>query len=358
MAKARGVAYWLSLAGAGTLLGWFGDRAGMPLPWLLCPLLVAGIAAALGHSPAESSKLRRVSQAVIGTAIGHSFSASVLATLVSLIPLMIGMALWSVLVSAVCSLLLVRFAALDRTSALLANMPGGVAEMAFLAEEMGKPTSPMIMLVQTMRLTSMVVLIPLGMALVLGTTGQGMALGQGHATIGVETVIVLALGLVAGWLLQRAGVKNAFIIGALLVSLVDSATGILHGTVPGFLVVASQISIGLAIGARFRREDLRRLPRVAVVGLLVSLTTSACTLTSAVAVALALGLDPYSMALAGAPAGIAEMVLTAGALGLSVPLVASFQILRILVVNAFAGPIAALWEKIGRLGRQASDRAP
>ncbi|UEX77874.1 AbrB family transcriptional regulator [Spiribacter halobius] len=349
-AAARAIAHWGVVAAAGMVAGWLGSGLGMPLPWLLGPLAVSATAALSGWAAPESGKVRRLSQTVIGTAIGHSFSAGVMGALVALIPLMVGMALWSVLMAAICSLLLVRFAGMDRTSALLANMPGGVAEMAFLAQEMGKPTSPMIAVVQTMRLTSMVVLIPFGMALLMGTTGESMALGQGHATIGVETVAILALGLAAGWVLQRIGVKNAFILGALLVSLTDTATGLLHATVPGILVVAAQVSIGLSIGARFRREDIVRLPRVAVVGLLVSLTTSACTLTSAVLVALATGLDPYTLALAGAPAGITEMVLTAGALGLSVPIVASFQILRIFVVNAFAAPITTLWEKAAVLG--------
>jgi len=354
MTALRAVMLWAAVAGAGALIGWLGSKGGMPLPWLLGPLVVASVAAFCGYAPPESGKLRRVSQTIIGTAIGHSFSAGVLGALASLLPLMLGMALWSVLMAAVCSLMLVRYAGLDRTSALLANMPGGVAEMAFLAQEMGKPTSPMIAVVQTIRLSSMVVLIPLGMAFVLGTAGESMALGQGHATIGPQTAAILAAGLVAGGLLQRMGVKNAFIIGALLVSVTDTATGILNATVPGILVVASQISIGLSIGGQFRREDILRLPKVALVGLLVSLTTSACTLTSAVLVALAVGLDPYTLALAGAPAGIAEMVLTAGALGLSVPMVASFQILRILIVNAFASPIAALWEKVGALGRRSA----
>ncbi len=337
---------WTAVALLGGFAGWLGNRAGMPLPWILGPLVVAAAAALSGQGARESGKVRRAAQVVIGTAIGHSFSASVLAALLPLVPLMAALAVWSVAVAAACSLLLVRWTHLDPKSALLANLPGGVAEMAFLAEDAGKTTSPAIALIQTLRVASMVLIIPPLMALILGPAGAGASLSLGEASIGAGTAVVLAAGGAAGWLLQRIGASNPFIIGALLVSVLDTATGLLGATVSEPILILGQIVIGLSLGSRFRWEDMRRLPRVAATGLGVSLATSAVTIASALAMAGAAGLDPRNMVLAGAPGGMAEMVLTASALGLSVPLVACFQIVRILVVNSFAGAVAAGWERL------------
>ena len=342
--------HWVFVAALGAALAAVGDYYSTPMPWLLAPLLVAGVISVIGYAPAESDTARRLAQAIIGIAIGHSFSAAMLPGLVALIPLMIAVAVWSVVVAAVCSLLLVRFAGLDRTSALLANMPGGLAEMAFLAQEMGRKTAPAIVTVQTVRLTSMVILIPVVMSLLVDSRGDQVQLGQGYATVGMETAVILVIALAAGWSLERLGIKNAYIIGAIVVSLIDTVTGVLHATVPTLFIIASQIVLGLAIGARFRREDIMRLPRVAIIGFLVSLLTSVVTLISAIAVSTFLAVDAYTLALAGAPAGIAEMVLTASALGMSVPIVATFQLTRIFIVNAFAAPIATLWERLGRAG--------
>lgn len=342
------VSHWAGVAALGAGVAWIGQGYDVPLPWLLGPLLVAAIISAIGYAPPDSDRARRLAQAIIGIAIGHSFSAGMLPTVISLIPFMIFMAVWSVVVAAFCSLLLVRFTQLDRTSALLANMPGGLAEMAFLAQEMGRKTAPAIVTIQTVRLTSMVIIIPVVMSLLMDSTGSATPLGQGGgATVGLETAVMLAVALAAGWVLERIGVKNAYIIGAIIVSLIDTITGVLHATVPGIFIIAAQIVLGLAIGSRFRREDIARLPRIAFIGLLVSLLTSIVTLASVLVVSLFIDVDVYTLALAGAPAGIAEMVLTASALGLSVPLVACFQLTRIFVVNAFAAPIAALWERLG-----------
>jgi len=203
------VSHWAGVALIGSGVAWIGQGYDLPLPWLLGPLLVAGLISAIGYAPPDSGRARRLAQAIIGIAIGHSFSASMLPTVVGLIPLMLFMAIWSVVVAACCSLLLVRFTSLDRTSALLANMPGGLAEMAFLAQEMGRKTAPAIVTVQTVRLTSMVIIIPVVMSLLMDSSGNVTQLGRGGgATVGIETAGMLAIAVLAGWILERIGIKN------------------------------------------------------------------------------------------------------------------------------------------------------
>ncbi len=51
--------------------------------------------------------------------------------------------------------------------------------------------------------------------------------------------------------------------------------------------------------------------------------------------------------LAMAPGGIAEMSLTAEALGLAPPIVAAWQLVRILGVVLLTGPLYRLYERIG-----------
>lgn len=339
--------------------GYGANALGVPLSWILGPMLVSAIAALSGRGLAESKLVRRGAQVIVGTAVGHGFTAGVLVSLLWQIPWMVIFALWSLLVAAFCSLLLERWARLDRRTALLANLPGGVAEMAFLGGDT-KGASTAISLIQALRVTSLVIVLPILLALVLDKTGGAVAVPLGSGAFGIGTLIILAAGYFFGWGMDRFGIQNAFIVGALLVSVMDTLTGTVGASIPNWLFIVAQVAIGLALGARFERKEIARMPRIVAFGLLVSLITSAIIITSAILIAGPLGISIPVMTLAGAPGGVAEMMITAATLGLSVAEIVAFQTIRIIVVNFFAGPIAGLWLRVsGSLfGESASRHDP
>src|SRR3546814_6307598 len=59
-------------------------------------------------------------------------------------------------------------------------------------------------------------------------------------------------------------INNPWMIGALLSSGALAATGVLEGRMPGWIFAVGQILIGYSIGARFRRDIVRALPRVEI----------------------------------------------------------------------------------------------
>ncbi|MFC3283353.1 AbrB family transcriptional regulator [Litchfieldella rifensis] len=340
-------------------MGYLAGRVGVPLPWILGPMLVGAIAALSGHGLAESKLVRRCAQVVVGTAVGHGFTAGILLSLMWQLPWMVLFTLWSLLVAACCSLLLERWGRLDRRTALLANLPGGVAEMAFLGGDT-KGASTAIALVQAMRVTSLVILLPFLLSLILNRTGGVVPTSLGSGSLGVGTLIILAVGYAVGRGMDHFGIQNAFIVGALLVSIVDALTGFVGADVPGWLFIGAQIAIGLALGGRFERKEVARMPRLVSIGLLVSLITSVIIIASALLVARPLGISLPVMTLAGAPGGIAEMVITATTLGLGVAEIVAFQTVRIITVNFLAGSVAGLWLRVSAslFGESGSGRGP
>lgn len=305
-------------------------------------MLVSALAALSGIGLPEPKLVRQAAQVVLGTAIGQSFTAAILVSLVGYLPWMVLFALWSLLMAALGSLLLVRLARLDRHTAILANLPGGVSEMAFLgSKENGASTS--IALVQAIRLSSLVLLLPLSMVLLLDDIGSPLTDPLAGGTLGFGTLIVLVLGYGLSWWVDRMGVRNAFILGSLFVSVFVTTGGWLDVGMPDALFIGGQVAIGLALGSRFERRDAKRMPRILMAGLVTSLLTSLLTIGSAMLVAMPLGIPVPVMILAGAPGGVAEMVITAAALGLSIPEVVAFQTVRIFVVNFLAAPVAQLW---------------
>lgn len=326
-------------------VGYAASAIGVPLAWILGPMLVSAIAALSGRGLKESKLVRRSAQVVVGTAVGHGFTASVLLALLWKLPWMGVFALWSLVIAAFCSLLLERWARLDRRTALLANLPGGVAEMAFLGGA-AQGASTAISLIQAIRVTSLVILLPFLLTLVLDQAGGTASAPLGGGAFSLATLMVLAVGYGVGWGMDRLGIQNAFIVGALLVSVLDTLSGIAGAAVPNGLFIGAQAAIGLALGSRFERREVARMPRIVAIGLVVSLITSALIIASALAVAMPLGISMPVMTLAGAPGGIAEMMITATTLGLGVAEIVAFQTIRIIVVNFFAGPIAGLWLRV------------
>lgn len=327
---------------AALVVGYLAARLGVPLPWILGPMLVSALAALSGSGLPEPKLVRQFAQVILGTAIGLSFTTAILVSLVGFLPWMVLFALWSLLMAALGSLLLVRWARLDRHTAILANLPGGVSEMAFLGGKV-KGASTSIALVQALRLSSLVLLLPLAMVLLLDDVGRPLAVPLAGGTLGLGTLVVLTVGYGLSWGIDRMGVRNAFILGSLFVSVVVTTTGWLDVGMPDALFIAGQIAIGLALGSRFDRRDAKRMPRLLAAGLAASLFTSLLTIGSAVLVSIPLGISMPVMVLAGAPGGVAEMVITAAALGLSIPEVVAFQTVRIFVVNLLAAPVAHLW---------------
>src|SRR5262245_15865967 len=98
----------------------------MPLPWLLGPLFATAFVALAGAPIAPIRNGRTIGQVVIGGAIGVQFTKAILVALATLLPVMIGIAVLSMMVGACGALMLKRLGHLDTTTSFFATVPGGV----------------------------------------------------------------------------------------------------------------------------------------------------------------------------------------------------------------------------------------
>src|SRR5439155_701937 len=78
------------------------------------------------------------------------FTATVVAKLVTLLPLIIGAALFSTIIGAIGGLIYMRLTGIDRVTAFFATVPGGVVETTTIAPHYGGQLEP-IMVAQTAR---------------------------------------------------------------------------------------------------------------------------------------------------------------------------------------------------------------
>lgn len=340
---------------AATLAGFGASLIHLPLAWVLGPLAAAAAIGIAGMRLPAPTITRRAGQLIIGATVGLSMTGPVVAGLAAWLPLMLVTALFSILVSATFSTLLARFARIDGKTAFFAVLPGGLSEMGNIGAGIGARMEP-IALIQALRIAVVVLLIPpLMVAHGLYQAPEPMP-DLAPEYVGLALLVSLSGALLA----HLARFNNPWVVGALIATGILTAAEITQGRMPHLLFALGQVLIGYNIGTRFRRDSLRRLPRVAAIGIGIILLMVLVMALYALALNNIFNLDFAVAVLSSSPGGTAEMAATAQILHLPVALITAFHVVRAVLVNGFAtyywrgltaiGYLPALERFVGRFG--------
>jgi membrane AbrB-like protein len=332
----------LILAG---LAGFAGHAAQVPLAWVLGPMLVTAAFAIGGIRPIAPTTGRRLGQIIIGSSIGLYMTLPVVLHVLGWVPLMIVTAVVSICLSAVLSVGLAHFAGINAKTAYFSLLPGGLTEMANIGSAVGAQSEP-IALSQALRVALVVCILP-QLILHTGTAGHEPGLAAAASLPLATLPLLLVAGLGGALLMGALRLNNPWSIGALFGVAALTASGWLDGRMPYDVYYLGQYLIGIAIGARFRREIVRRLLRLTVVASAFAVLLMAALLGYAGLMTEVTGIDFASAALASSPGGFAEMTVTAQTLHLDVALVAAFHILRAFFVNGLATYAWAILDRTG-----------
>ena len=333
----------LTLAG-GVAGGFFARFVHLPLPWLLGPLF-ATMALSFAGAPVRLIPWGRPAGTVVaGASTGLQFTAAVVAKLVTLLPLIIGAALFSTIIGAIGGLIYMRLTGIDRVTAFFATVPGGVVETTTIAPHYGGQLEP-IMVAQTARVALIVVFAPFLVFSFVGGGGPNPLLGVPVVAWLPLVGLLLISGAIAT-LLARVRSPNAWLMTPLFIAAFASHLGLIEGRMPDVLLIAAQVVIGSALGAQFRPEFLTRLFGLLWASCVAVLFAAGSMACFAAAVAWLAGYPVPTMVLAMAPAGIAEMVLTGKVLGLDATLIAGFQLMRIIIVLIWCRTALVLFQRV------------
>lgn len=320
----------LILLAVAATTGYTFKEIGVPLPWMIGPMLVAGALALADVSLPVPKFFRPTGQTVVATAVGLYFTPAAVTAVAAEAWLMLAAAALTIAAGFVTALALVRLARTDGTTAFFAAMPGGPVEMAVLAERWGVSGAP-VALSQTLRIVFIVLTIPPVLMLLNGGTPDVLA----PAAVDVALpglVLLYGLTIAGAFLIRALGVPNGFFLGPLAVAACLTASGVTLSSVPAPLLAGGQVLLGVALGSRFSREHLTRERRFAV----AAMATTGVLL--ALCFAVAVGLWAFSdaslaaLTLATAPGSVTEMALTAKLLQQGVAMVTAYHLLRIFII--------------------------
>ncbi|AJE49179.1 AbrB family transcriptional regulator [Celeribacter indicus] len=316
------------LAAAG---GYLFFRLGLPLPWMIGPLVAT---AALTFSGLMDVRIpvqtRPFGQGIVASQVGLSFSPAVFASLLQMAPLLIGMALVIILVGFAIALLLSRMARIRLSSALIATLPTSPVEAAVIAERYDFPPAPII-LSQTMRISTVVVLIPMAIFFIDGELGRSAR--PMNTVFDVHSLLVLLVLCVAGmFVFRKLKISNPFFLGPLALSSAVTAAGIELAPYPSVVLWGAQVVLGTWLGSNFRRALFTSAGRLVFASVVSTLLFIVVAALIAAGIAWLLDMPWELLVLASTPGGVTEMALTAKFLEMDVALITAFHITRIFIV--------------------------
>lgn len=307
------------------------ERLHVPIPWMIGPLVSLGVVNLMGGHLEPVPYGRQAGQLFIGTGVGLYFTPSVLTALVSQAWVIVLGGVLIMAVAAVGGRMLSRVSGIDKTTCFFATVPGGAAEMAVLAARYGGVV-PAVAIAQAIRVAMLVIILP---AVV---TFSGVAAGAREPAINIPFALgpfaaMMAITASGAVLFQALKLQNPWTMGPLLFSAGFSVLEIQFSGIPHTISNLAQLGLGMALGSRFEREFFLRYRLFIPIALINGTYIIIASAVVAVVVSLASGI-PLATALTGCgPGGIAEMTITAKALGLAVATVTAFQLVRIVLAN-------------------------
>ena len=312
----------------------------VPAALFLGPMLVAIGFGVSGASIRLNKHVFRLGQGSVGLLVAHSMTMGVLLTAMQSWHVMLFATLLTVALSAAVGIGLARWGGIQGSTAAWGTSPGAASAMVAMSEDYGADSR----VVATMQYVRVVCVVMVG-ALVSRVIGADAGGTDAHATEALlQGVNLLNLGLTVLTIVVGVTLGARVPAGALLVPLLLGGalqlSGVLHITMPNWLLAIAYGAIGSYIGLRFDRVTIayvwRRLPAMILGALLLILL---CAI-SAWIIAEMMGKDFLSVYLATSPGGLDAMAIIAIDTHSDVGFVLAMQTLRLFGVIVTGAYIA------------------
>lgn len=328
----------------------------MPLPWMLGPLVVTLIwRSVLKRQVSWPVTARDAGLVVIGYAMGITFTHETVRQILMQLPTMIFATIITVSFSLLMGYITCRQTGISLSSGLIGSVPGGLSQMVVLSEEIPDCDITVVTFMQTVRLLSVVFVIPFlaihGLAgnveqtvLPVSAVSTGSALDKPWIAW-----LFLCAVLISAWVAYSFRLPTPFLLGPVLGSAALVLNGFAAPALPDGLIIAAQLCVGIYMGVSIKPASLKNWQKL--------LPYTVCGVVGVVACSLGIGfllshIFHFSLVtafLSTAPGGMTEMGLTAMMIHANLSVIIAYQMFRLLFILLCVPPLLK-W----RLGRAAA----
>jgi membrane AbrB-like protein len=325
---------WIGLGASTAAITTAFHLLSVPAALLLGPMLAGIAVAARGRDLTLPRWTSVAGQSVVGCLIATGMAGALGPVVREHWALFAGLGLATIAASGALGYALDRLRVVPGTVAIWGSMPGGAAAMVLMAEADG--ADPRMVAVMVYTRVVVVTIAATALAALAGATSHGGLVEDAAATTWTMPAVALAGAASAVLLRWPAGT----LIMTMALGVAAQAAGLGAPRVPPPLLVAAFAAIGWRIGLSFTGEArgaaLRMLPRIVV----AALALSAFSGLLALAMHLALGVDPLTAWLAASPGGLESVAVIAGTTEVDTPFVMAAQSARFGLVM-LVGPALA-----------------
>lgn len=326
----------LELLAVGGIGGTLAAFLPVPMPYLMGSLMAAALwcglrGGAIPEGYVFPSKLRMGFIAIIGSLIGARVDPVFLAQAPQMWISLLAVTVFVLLAHVWNYQMFRRVAGFDPATSFYCGTPGGLIESIEMGDAAGADVR-LLTLQHYWRVILVILIVPTGLSILhgapLGSAG-GMRLSSDSVSdlSGLPMLLaVAALGLLAARVLH---LPAGPLLGALLVSGIASATGLVDLHSPDWVVSLSQAIIGVSLGARFVGITWRMIRRSIGFALLSILGMLAIGAALAVVSAPLVGEEFEVLFISMAPGGAIEMGLVALSLAVNPAFVTFHHLYRI-----------------------------
>ncbi|WP_278834193.1 AbrB family transcriptional regulator [Mitsuokella multacida] len=308
-----------------------------PLPWTLGPIVFVALGSLIRKRPFHwSLRIRNTALILLGYAMGRPFTLETGRAILAQFPLMITATCITVAAGVLTAWLMFRHTKINFTSCLLGCVPGGLSQMVILADEIRDADLTAVTIMQTLRMLSVVFIIPfLTIHVLAGSSHAAASAGTAvHAAGSLAEILTYAAVAVLGAVLaKKIHLPTAPMLGPILSTAAFVViTGTTAPVVPVHYINAAQVLVGAYIGSSVdltRLHQYHGMGKVLLGGVLLVLLVSmgmGCIISEVT------GTDLATAFLATAPGGLTEMGITALVVGADSSTMVAYQLTRLLFI--------------------------
>nr|WP_239586027.1 AbrB family transcriptional regulator [Bacillus mesophilus] len=328
----------------------------LPLAWMLGSLLAVVLWKLVMKREVVSKPItRNGALVIIGYMLGISFTYDTLVQMVKMLPAMFTTTILLICFSMLVSVFIVKFIGISFKTAFIGMMPGGFSQMVLLGEELEEVDVTSVTLFQLIRLLSVIYLVP---AIVridwFSNTTEVSVTGtfSPESSTLMEVILFIVVTGVSSFLAVKSNLPTPYLVGPIIGCAIFVVVGFTPFYIPEFLLVAAQIFLGIHIGKMVDPNKLKNWKLFGVGALIACFILLLSTILIAVLLQWVYPISLGTAFLSTAPGGIAEMGLTAQAIGADLSIVAGFQLFRIFFILFLVPPVLVwIFKKQHALGR-------
>ena len=317
------------------------DFLRIPLPWMLGPLTVTLLYNAFSGQRARGPvRFRNAGLIVIGYSMGRTVSFETTQQILANLPGMAAATLLTVLFCLGTGYITHRRTGISLASGVLGSMPGGLAQMIILSEEVRDADVTVVTLMQMTRVLAVVFIVPFAAIHGMTHPHSGVLPLSGTAVPWNLAVLPAILAAPLGaWLAYLLKLPIPFLLGPIFATTAAVLAGCPAPPAPGPLIRTAQLFFGIYMGIVITLESLRRLGKVLPYAVGGAVLLVAFTYLVAFGLTIVTPANLLSAFLGTAAGGLAEMGIVALALGADVTFVLSYQLFRLFSILLVMPPL-------------------